>query len=79
MDLFEFITIIAIHLGNIFSKTLLFNPYSGLACKDVLVPTFQGASAQELSNMPRAKEKPVFHLWIYFFVLLFLGPLLSLV
>lgn len=56
MDLFEFISTFVIHLGSMFPKTLLSNLHRGLACKDVLVPIFQGGSAEELRNVSRAKE-----------------------
>lgn len=32
----------------------------------VVVPPFQRGSSEDLSNVPRAKEKPVFHLWVWF-------------
>lgn len=56
MDLFEFIITFVIHLGSMFPETLLSNLHRGLACKDVLVPVFQGGSAEELRNVLRAKE-----------------------
>lgn len=56
MDLFELIITFVIHLGSMFPETLLSNLHRGLACKDVLVPVFQGGSAEELRNVPRAKE-----------------------